>query len=111
MGLFRVSEDFAFRLTRDEWAAVMPQVADLWAVSNLRSQTATSRSHAGRRYLSVAFTEQGAPMAANILNSPPNRKRIVGGPVPRGKGGVGSAESARLEPAIKSNLRRLGYGG
>lgn len=37
---------------------------------NLRSQIATSSSHGGRRYLPTAFTEKGAVMAANILNSP-----------------------------------------
>lgn len=37
---------------------------------NLKSQIATSSSHGGRRYLSTAFTEKGAVMAANILNSP-----------------------------------------
>jgi hypothetical protein len=36
----------------------------------LRSQTATSRQHGGRRYRPWAFTENGALQAANILNSP-----------------------------------------
>jgi len=35
----------------------------------LRSQIATSSSHGGRRYRPHAFTEYGALMAANILNS------------------------------------------
>jgi phage regulator Rha-like protein len=39
-------------------------------VRNLRSQNATSRSrHGGRRYLPYAFTEHGAIMAANVLNT------------------------------------------
>jgi hypothetical protein len=68
--LDRFPEDFAFRLTQDEWATVAPRVVNPRALSNLRSQNATSRSHGGRRYLPVAFTEHGALMAANILNSP-----------------------------------------
>jgi phage regulator Rha-like protein len=35
----------------------------------LRSQIATSSSHIGRRYLPYVFTEHGAIMAANVLNS------------------------------------------
>ena len=39
--------------------------------SNLKSQIATSSStHGGRRKLPYAFTEHGAIMAANVLNSP-----------------------------------------
>ena len=37
---------------------------------NLRSQFATSNSRGGRRYIPYAFTENGAIMAANVLNSP-----------------------------------------
>ena len=37
---------------------------------NLRSQNATSSGHGGRRYVPAVFTEHGALMAANILNSP-----------------------------------------
>ena len=54
----RFPEDFAFQLKREE-------------VANLRSQFATSSlGHGGRRYLPYAFTEHGAIMAANVLNSP-----------------------------------------
>jgi hypothetical protein len=39
--------------------------------SSLKSQIATSSlAHGGRRKLPIAFTEHGALMAANILNSP-----------------------------------------
>lgn len=38
-------------------------------VADLRSQNATS-SYGGRRYRPYAFTEHGAVMAANVLNSP-----------------------------------------
>jgi hypothetical protein len=52
----RFPEDFAFQLTAEE-------------AKSLRSQIATSSSHGGRRYRPYAFTEYGALMAANILNS------------------------------------------
>jgi hypothetical protein len=68
--LDRFPEDFAFRLTPDEWAALTPPTPALEEASDLRSQNATSRPHGGRRYLPIAFTEHGALMAANILNSP-----------------------------------------
>lgn len=53
----RFPEDFAFRLTKEEYG-------------NLISQFATSSSqHGGRRKLPYVFTEHGAIMAANVLNS------------------------------------------
>jgi hypothetical protein len=54
----RFPDDFYFRLSLEESAA-------------LRSQIATSNEgRGGRRYLPYAFTEHGAIMAANVLNSP-----------------------------------------
>lgn len=53
----RFPSDFVFQLTRGE-------------ADDLRSQIATSsRKHGGRRSLPYAFTEHGAIMAANVLNS------------------------------------------
>ena len=53
----RFPEDYMFQLTQEEAA-------------NLRSQFVTSSSgYGGRRYLPYAFTEHGAIMAANVLNS------------------------------------------
>jgi hypothetical protein len=53
----RFPKDFAFRLTKGEF-------------DNLISQSATSSSkHGGRRKLPLVFTEHGAIMAANVLNS------------------------------------------
>lgn len=53
----RFPGDFAFRLTKQEF-------------TNLISQFATSSSqHGGRRKLPLVFTEHGAIMAANVLNS------------------------------------------
>jgi len=53
----RFPSDFLFQLTPVE-------------TENLRSQIATSSLHGGRRYQPYAFTENGAIMAANVLNSP-----------------------------------------
>lgn len=55
----RFPSDFLFQLTKAE-------------VDNLRFQIGTSKpgGHGGRRYLPYAFTENGAVMAANVLNSP-----------------------------------------
>ena len=56
--LARFPEDFLFQLSDQE-------------VSDLRSQFATSKEgRGGRRYKPYAFTEHGAVMAANVLNSP-----------------------------------------
>jgi hypothetical protein len=53
----RFPSDFCFQLTSKE-------------VTVLRSQFVTSSSgHGGHRYLPFAFTEHGALMAANVLNS------------------------------------------
>lgn len=53
----RFPAEFAFQLTREELAI-------------LRSQSATSSSHGGRRFAPYVFTEHGVLMAANVLNSP-----------------------------------------
>lgn len=56
--LDRFPPDFLFQLTREEFA-------------NLRCQIGiSSSSYGGRRFLPYAFTENGAVMAANVLNSP-----------------------------------------
>jgi hypothetical protein len=53
----RFPADFAFRLTKQEF-------------TNLMSQFAISSSkHGGRRKMPLVFTEHGAIMAANVLNS------------------------------------------
>jgi hypothetical protein len=54
----RFPADFMFQLTSEEF-------------ERLRSQIATSNiGRGGRRYQPLAFTEHGAIMAANVLNSP-----------------------------------------
>jgi len=54
--LQRFPKDFMFQLSLDEFTF-------------LRSQIVISKSRGGRRYMPYAFTEHGAIMAANILNS------------------------------------------
>jgi len=60
--LARFPEDFMFRLNKDEWTELQ----------SLRSQYAMLKTGRGqhRKYAPLAFTEHGALMAANILNSP-----------------------------------------
>jgi len=53
----RFPADFVFRLTPDE-------------ATRLRSQSVTSKSRGGRRYLPYAFTEQGVAMLSSVLRSP-----------------------------------------
>ena len=61
----RFPEDFAFRLTRAEYDSLRSQIV----TSPLRSQNATLKRGQHRKYLPHAFTEHGAIMAANVLNS------------------------------------------
>jgi hypothetical protein len=56
----RFPSDFMFQLTVEEW--------DVHQVS--RSQFATLKQGHNIKYLPYAFTEHGAIMAANVLNSP-----------------------------------------
>jgi hypothetical protein len=63
----RFPEDFAFRLTAEEFATIRCQTG----TGSDRSQFVTgSPKHRDPRYLPYAFTEHGAIMAANVLNSP-----------------------------------------
>jgi len=55
----RFPEDFAFKLTAREWEEVR----------RLRSKNATLKRGQHRKYLPYVFTEHGAIMAANVLNS------------------------------------------
>jgi hypothetical protein len=56
--LARFPQDFAFRLTKDEF-------------DSLKSQIVTSNTgRGGRRKLPYVFTEHGAVMLASVLNSP-----------------------------------------
>jgi hypothetical protein len=73
----RFPADFAFQLTPQEVAILKSQIAtsssphiDNKQDGRMRSQIATASDHGGRRKLPYAFTEHGAIMAANVLNSP-----------------------------------------
>lgn len=74
----RFPDDFAFQLTVAEFANLKSQIAtsslqptDFHKVNPNWSQFATSSSrHRGSVYRPIAFTEHGAIMAANVLNSP-----------------------------------------
>jgi len=56
----RFPEDFSFRLTREEAAAL----------ARSRSQSVILKRGENIKYLPYVFTEHGAIMAANVLNSP-----------------------------------------
>ncbi len=63
----RFPEDFVFQLSKEE--------AEFWLRS--RSQIATLKRGSNIKYLPYAFTEHGAIMAANVLNSPQAVKMSV----------------------------------
>ena len=66
----RFPPDFVFQLTKEEHAFLRSQIATLEPTGN-RSQIATSyQKHRDPRFLPYAFTENGAVMGANVLNSP-----------------------------------------
>jgi hypothetical protein len=72
----RFPDDFLFQLSREEYLSlrVLGQTDvtdDDESFTPNRSQIATgSKRHRDPRYLPYAFTENGAVMAANVLNSP-----------------------------------------
>ncbi len=64
----RFPQDFAFQLTTKEAKHLRSQILTSNAVGLMRSQIATA-SKRNVRHLPYAFTEHGAIMAANVLNS------------------------------------------
>jgi hypothetical protein len=65
----RFPGDFCFRLTQREFQEFrLPKTTAALMSSNMRSQIATALKR-NARYLPYAFTEHGAIMAANVLNS------------------------------------------
>lgn len=79
----RFPDDFMFQLKAGEWRNLKSQIAtssleytDSEHDALNRSQIVTG-SHGGRRTLPYAFTEHGALMAANVLNSPEAVKMSV----------------------------------
>ena len=68
--LDRFPSDFVFRLTQAEWERLVGRIANSDRPEN-RSQIATgSQRHRDPRFPPYAFTEHGAIMVANVLNSP-----------------------------------------
>jgi hypothetical protein len=65
----RFPDDFMFQLSEQEVTNLKSQIATS-SSERIRSQIATASVHGGRRKLPYAFTEHGAIMAANVLNSP-----------------------------------------
>jgi phage regulator Rha-like protein len=69
----RFPKDFVFQLSEDEWKNLRYQIGTSSSGrerQSLRYQIGTSSlGHGGRRSRPYAFTEHGAIMAANVLNS------------------------------------------
>lgn len=69
----RFPKDFVFQLSEDEWENLRYQIGTSSSDSkhqSLRYQIGTSSlGHGGRRSRPYVFTEHGAIMAANVLNS------------------------------------------
>jgi len=71
----RFPNDFAFQISASEWKNLRRQIGTLKAEDTrhriLRSQIVTLKNGRGqhRKYLPWVFTEHGAIMAANVLNS------------------------------------------
>lgn len=69
----RFPKDFVFQISEDEWKNLRYQIGTSSSGrehQSLRYQTGTSSlGHGGRRRRPYAFTEHGAIMAANVLNS------------------------------------------
>jgi ORF6N domain len=69
----RFPKDFVFQLTEDEWKYLRYQIGTSSSSrehQSLRYQIGTSSlGHGGRRNRPYVFTEHGAIMAANVLNS------------------------------------------
>ncbi len=61
----RFPSDFMFRLSINETEFLRSQIV----ISDLRCQPVTSKMPGGSRYLPHVFTEHGALMLANVLNS------------------------------------------
>lgn len=71
----RFPRDFVFRVSSTEWENLRYQIGTLKSAegkrATLRSQNVTLKTGRGqhRKYLPYVFTEHGAIMAANVLNS------------------------------------------
>jgi hypothetical protein len=66
----RFPADFLFQLTSEAFESLRSQIAILERKSNPSQIAIGSQKHRNPRHLPYAFTEHGAIMAANVLNSP-----------------------------------------
>jgi len=66
----RFPDDFLFQLTAEEAKSLASQIATLKQSGNPSQIAMGSQKHRNPRHLPYAFTENGAIMAANVLNSP-----------------------------------------
>jgi hypothetical protein len=66
----RFPSDFLFQLTAQEAKSLRSQIATLKQTGNPSQIAMGSQKHRDPRFLPYAFTENGAIMAANVLNSP-----------------------------------------
>jgi hypothetical protein len=66
----RFPDDFLFQLTVEEAKSLTSQIAILKQSGNPSQIAMGSQKHRNPRHLPYAFTENGAIMAANVLNSP-----------------------------------------
>jgi len=66
----RFPDDFLFKLTAEEAKSLASQIAILKQSDNPSQIAMGSQKHRNPRHLPYAFTENGAIMAANVLNSP-----------------------------------------
>ena len=66
----RFPDDFLFQLTTEEFKSLISQIAILKQSGNPSQIAMGSQKHRNPRHLPYAFTENGAIMAANVLNSP-----------------------------------------
>jgi len=79
----RFPDDFVFQLKPGEWRNLKSQIATSSSEYSESEHDALNRSqiangsHGGRRTRPYAFTEHGALMAANVLNSPEAVKMSV----------------------------------
>jgi len=65
----RFPQDFRFQLTKEEWGVIWSLRSQTATLENGRVATSKSGRGRYRKYLPYAFTEHGALMAANVLNS------------------------------------------
>ena len=75
--LERFPESFMFQLQRQELTNLRSQSVTSKPIEPMRSQFVTASQKRNLRFLPYAFTEHGALMAANVLNSPQAVKMSV----------------------------------